>query len=226
MSLRVAGLCRHDHRGRMLITNQWDGGQPPRFYLARTREGNVWRVRADVPDAVARALSTLAADEPPLRDPAERPLHEARYVDLLCTGRSAARTESGPVYWFASAVVPAAQPVTIDAANAHLLHGGLEDWLPDVPHRRPMVAMVEDGRAVSVCASVRITEQTHEAGVETLAACRGRGHAVNAVAGWAQQVRQRGVDKIFYSTSWSNRASQGVADRLGLAMLGTDFSVD
>jgi hypothetical protein len=28
-----------------------------------------------------------------------------------------------------------------------------------------------------------------------------------------------------YSTSWENRASQAVAARLGLAMLGVDFSV-
>jgi RimJ/RimL family protein N-acetyltransferase len=185
----------------------------------------VWRIRADVPDEVARRLIRLATDEPPLRDAADRPLHEADYVDVLWGDSRAAKTDSGPVYWFGAEVLPPAQPVTIDETNADLLRGGLDDWLPDVPHRQPMVAAIEDGRAVSVCASVRITARSHEAGVETLPAYRRRGHAASTVAGWAHQVSRRGIDKIFYSTSWTNLASQGVADRLGLSLLGVDFSV-
>jgi predicted GNAT family acetyltransferase len=122
-------------------------------------------------------------------------------------------------------VAPARQPVVIDEANADLLRGGLEDWLPDVPHRQPLVAMLEDGHAVSVCASVRITARTHEAGVETLPGYRRRGHAMNAVAGWAREVRSRGISMIFYSTGWDNAASQQVAARLGLTVIGADFSV-
>jgi RimJ/RimL family protein N-acetyltransferase len=223
---RVDGLFRCDGHGRTLSVNQWDGGEPPRFYLGRTTRGNVCRVRADVCERTARELLALVADEPPLAELRSSPLNEEAYVRLLDTGSERPRTDSGPAWCVATDVVPARQPVVIDGANAELLRGGLEDWLPDVPHRQPLMAMLEDGRAVSVCASVRITARTHEAGVETLPAYRGRGHAVNVVAGWAREVRSRGIPLIFYSTGWENTASRQVAAKLGLTVIGADFSIN
>jgi hypothetical protein len=113
-------------------------------------------------------------------------------------------------------------PITIGDDNAHLLRGGFDNWMSDVPHRRPFMAMIENDQAVSICASVRISEAVHCAGVETLADHRQRGHAVNAVAGWARAVRSLGATP-FYSTSWDNVASQGVARRLRLSRVGVDF---
>lgn len=121
-------------------------------------------------------------------------------------------------------IIPKVRPVAINEANADLLRGGFEEWLPDVPHRQPFMAMIEDGHAVSLCASVRITDDAHEAGVETLPMYRQRGHAVNVVAGWARAVRKRKAIP-FYSTSWDNMASQNVALSLGLSLFGTDFHV-
>jgi predicted GNAT family acetyltransferase len=77
---------------------------------------------------------------------------------------------------------------------------------------------------VCICASVRISDAAHCAGVETQAGHRRRGHAVNAVAGWARAVQSLGAAP-FYSTSWDNMASQGVARRLGLSLVGVDFHV-
>ena len=225
MEYRVAAMFRHDRRGRMLVVNQWDGGEPPRFYLARTNRGNVWRVRADVPDRVARRLEALAADEPPMHDHRLPPVHASAYVQVL-DQLHATTTESSPIYWFGHPVAPRAEAVVVDGTNARLLHGGLESWLPDVPHRQPMVAVVEDGHAVSVCASVRIGGRSHEAGVETVPAYRRLGHAANAVATWALEVQRRGIGTLFYSTTWDNVASQGVARRLGLTFIGADFSID
>jgi hypothetical protein len=58
--------------------------------------------------------------------------------------------------------------------------------------------------------------------VETRADHRRRGHAVNAVAGWARAARSWGATP-FYSTSWDNVASQGIARRLQLSLVGVDF---
>jgi hypothetical protein len=132
---------------------------------------------------------------------------------------------AGPVYMFTHGVMPSIPPIAIDQDNAHLLREGFEDWLPDVPHRRPFMAVIEDGRAVSICASVRISAAVHCAGVETRVEYRRRGHAVSAVAGWARAVRSSGAT-AFYSTSWDNVASQRVAGRLGLLLVGVDFHVD
>lgn len=83
----------------------------------------------------------------------------------------------------------------------------------------------QDGRAVAVCASVRISGQGHETGVETDPAYRRRGYATRAVAAWSQEVKRRGVPLCFYSTSWENDASRHVAARLGLTLMGADFSI-
>jgi hypothetical protein len=90
-------------------------------------------------------------------------------------------------------VSPRLPPILIDGANAQRLQHLFEDWLPDVPHRQPFLAVIEGGEAVSICASVRISEAVHCAGVETHPDHRRPGYALDAVAGWASAVRSRGA---------------------------------
>jgi predicted GNAT family acetyltransferase len=61
----------------------------------------------------------------------------------------------------------------------------------DVPKAQPFMALIEGGRAVSICASVRISGAVHCAGVETHPDHRQRGYASEVVAAWAQAA---GVD--------------------------------
>lgn len=49
MRLHAAALYKHDERSRIESINQWDGGEPPRFHLARTTAGNLWRFHASLP---------------------------------------------------------------------------------------------------------------------------------------------------------------------------------
>jgi predicted GNAT family acetyltransferase len=85
-----------------------------------------------------------------------------------------------------------------------------------------MAATLLDGKAVSVCASVRITPAADEAGVDTHRDFRRQGHAARAVVAWARAVRE--VDRIpLYSTSWQNEASRALAHRLGLIQFGSDL---
>lgn len=121
-------------------------------------------------------------------------------------------------------VTPLVPPIAINDGNAHLLRGKLEEWRPDVQQSQPLLAVIVDGRAVSLCASVRIGAAVHCAGVETLSEYRRRGYAASAVAGWARAVRALGATP-FYSTSWDNVASQAVAARLGASLAGVDFHV-
>lgn len=87
-----------------------------------------------------------------------------------------------------------------------------------------MSALVLEGRAVAVCCSVRRTDTAHEAGVETAAALRGRGHGAAAVRAWIRALREAGPLPL-YSTSWQNGASQSVARKLGLLRFGNDLHV-
>lgn len=224
MRRRVEAQFRHDDRSRIVSINQWDGGVAPRFYLGRTTAGTLCRFRDDLPDELAQQLRELCDDEPASVEIARMPMHYDAYVRLLARHEPVQRVWSGPAFWFRVNVIPARQPVAIDEENADMLRGGFEDWLPDVAHRQPFMAMIEDDHAVSVCASSRMTDGAHEAGVETLPAYRRKDHAVNVVAGWACAVRKLGAVP-FYSTSWDNLASQTVAARLNLSALGADFHI-
>jgi hypothetical protein len=62
-------LFTQDARGRLLRVRETDGPVAPRFYLARSPLGNVWRLRADLPREVVVALARLAGREPPLPAP-------------------------------------------------------------------------------------------------------------------------------------------------------------
>ncbi len=94
----------------------------------------------------------------------------------------------------------------------------------ELPDWQPFLALVEENRAVSVCRSVRITPDAHEAGVETLPEFRGRGYAKDMVAGWARAVQSLGALPL-YSTSWDNTASQAIAKKLHMKLYGADFHV-
>jgi len=219
LTQHVHALFTHDANGRIVSENDWQGKAAPRFYIGKTRDGIVWRVRHDISDAMERRLAAIVETEP--RGLA-RPLHESQYLDILSAGTS--NISFGPTYYFAKVSPAETDTILIDEHNAYLLASGLDDWIPDVPHRQPFVAVVENGKAVSVCASVRITDTAHEAGVETLPDYRGRGFARAAAARWAQAVDRLGALPM-YSTWIENVASQRVAQSLDLVQYGVEFSV-
>ncbi len=215
---RLRALYRHDRRGRLIAINEWSGGRPPRFHLMRTEAGILCRLRDDVEDDLAAGLKALVRREPPALT--ERPAMLHRYVEAL----NDTEFWSGPAFVFPSNLPAEGEAIEIGLANTDLLRGGLERWLPDVGRRGPFLAMVEAGRAVALCASVRITPHVHCAGVETVPDRRGRGLASRVVAVWAARVWVLGAVPV-YSTNWTNHASRGVARRLGLQLAAVDFHV-
>ena len=98
-------------------------------------------------------------------------------------------------------------------------------WLADeLTVRSPVIAVVVDGIAVSVCFSARSTSKASEAGVETLPKHRGRRYAGAVTTAWAAEVQRQGRIPL-YSTSWTNQASRRVAAHLGLIQYATDFHI-
>jgi RimJ/RimL family protein N-acetyltransferase len=222
MDARLQTLYRYERRGRMTEINQWDGGPAPRFHLARTASGNLWKFHASLSDTLVLALTDLASREPSLRRFTDPPLYQQYYRELLESEAHVQQTGSGPAYWFDQhAGHSPLDVVSIDADNADLLENLMGDWLPDVPYRVPFVAAIAAGQAVAVCASVRITGRAHEAGVETHPDYRRQGFAQRAVTAWSMMVRELGAIPL-YSTGWNNRASQSLAERLGLTLFGVD----
>ena len=224
MHMHVEALFTHDIHQRLYTVNEPDGAPAPRFYLGRTPEGNLCRFRADVPDSLVQRVETLCADEPFTNDLRTPPRHCEAYQELLHAYAPIERLWMGPAYQFPDELPPAPQVVRITQENEDLLRLGFADLMPELAARQPCVAVVQTGRAVSICCSVRITSQAHEAGLETLPAYRGKGYAAQVVAGWAAGVREVGAVPM-YSTDWENSASQGVARKVGLVLYGVDFHV-
>src|SRR5579859_7317766 len=222
--MQAVALFVHDDRGRLLRVNEPDPAEPaPRFFLARTAAGNLWRTRADLPADLAAALERLAADEPIGRDLHEPAGHAAEYNTLLAHHAPLSHTYAGPAYYLPE-LDPPTDTVTITPANATLLDAYYPYMRSQHAQLAPVVVRVVGGVAVAACFSARITAQVAEAGVYTVAPYRGRGYAAATVRGWAAGIRAMGRLPL-YSTAWTNTASQAVARQLGAVPYAVDLSV-
>ncbi|HJQ24747.1 MAG TPA: GNAT family N-acetyltransferase [Blastocatellia bacterium] len=225
MAIHVRTLFTQDARSRLLSVNEPGGGPPaPRLFLGRTPGGNLWRFRSDIPQRLVEELEALCADEPVGEVGHSEPRHVEQYLRLLATHAPVRALSSGPAYRFTEYTAPSRPVLAVTGTNAEVLRGGFEKLVEELPDWQPFIAVLDGGRAASVCRSVRITVEAHEAGVETLPECRGQGYAKEVVAGWAGIVQAKGAIPL-YSTTWGNSASQAVARKLRLAVYGADFQI-
>ena len=225
MRMHVESLYTWDVAGRITGSNQFTGGDIPRFHLARSRQGNLTAFSSRLQESVVKELQALTDAESPPGQIDMPPALAGNALKILGRDGAIRSVWQGPVYRFTRLAAPTnPQIVDIDATNADVLARYMDDWLVDVPHRSPFVALVVDGHAVAVCASARMTDTAHQAGVETVPAFRQRGYAAQVVSAWAHRTNELGAEPL-YSTSWDNLGSQSVARSLGLLMIGTDFHV-
>ncbi|MBB6669486.1 kasugamycin N-acetyltransferase AAC(2')-IIb [Cohnella nanjingensis] len=224
MEMHAEALFTHDRNKRLLTINEpWPGELPaPRFFLGRSMDGAaLCRCRHDVPETLVEQLETLCADEPAIQDFQSKPRHLDAYMNLL----QSERYTMGPCYLIPEAITPTMDVVSITRANiTEWIGDGFEWLLSEIDFAQPCIAVVQDGKAVSICRSVRITSIAHEAGLETLEAYRGRGYAAAAVAGWARGIRQFGGIPL-YSTLSENLSSRRVASKSGLVFYGVNFTI-
>jgi len=227
LQLQAEALFTHDGRKRILRVNEPEGDRAPRFFFARSREGNLWRRRDDVPEKTVRALDALAAAEPVGDDVRAEPRKLGAFLTALGGDREGASVECGPAYRFPDDLPTAAGVTRLTHDDLHLLQAMVRDLdytARYVEEREPRMVAIEDDHVVSLCCSVLLTDRVAKAGVETLEAYRGRGYASAVVTAWARAIRATGRIPL-YSTSWDTRASQAVARRLRLVQYGTDVSV-
>jgi hypothetical protein len=238
MALHVDALSEQDVRGRLLARRAPDVSPAPRFFLGRTRHGNLWRIRTDEPVEAARRLSRYAGKEGPLPDGTEPPLPPERIEVMRSVLREVAPIAHewrGPAYRFPdlqserarSQWVPLAegvQPLVVgDVPPTDLALAGFPNLAATLSERQPCFAVVEDGQVRAACFSAcGQPGRAFEAGVGTGESHRGRGLALRCVAAWALAVAESGALPL-YSTSWENRASRRVAEKLGLELYGEDL---
>ena len=222
IEVQLEVLFTRDEGGRLTATRDPEAGPPPRIFLGRSPERNVWAVRADVGQPARRVLDRLCSGEPPLsspradRAPTCRELVREALAPILSEWR-------GPAFLLPEGLPCDARAREITAKEASACREAFP-WLPDqFDAVAPVVIAFSDGQPASICHSPRgCTTVAAEAGVETLAPFRNRGLATAAVARWAHAV-QRAGRLALYSTSWENTASLGVARRLSARLYGEDW---
>ena len=207
-----------DGGGRIVGTLEPDPSPGPLFSLVRGKDGCAWAVRSDVPRSVAKELDALAREEPAVADFRVAPVHAEQYVSLV-----EATVDSGPAFTFPEEIVESNGTVFVEDTK-HLDHHFAGWKTSEIPYRTPIVALMVDGHAVSVCFCARRSDMAAEAGVETAIAYRGRGLAPQVTAAWAMAIRASGRVPL-YSTSWDNSASLSVARKLALASYACSWSI-
>lgn len=224
MRLHVKALFTQDDDGRLVAVNDSSRAPAPRFFLGLTARGSLCWMRRDLSASLAEELLALCEAQSVDIELGTDAFRSSRFVDCLSREGPVERVWSGPAYACPPRFSGDASAVRVTAANAELLSPYLEDWRVDAEAGVPMAASMHNGAAVSVCCSVRVTEGAHEAGVETHADFRARGHASRAVRSWASAVRK--LDCVpLYSTSWENKPSRALAASLGLVRFGTDLHI-
>lgn len=223
--LHVETLFRLDCAGRLVETNERLARPAPRVFVARSPAGAVCRTRDDVADDLAAELMRLAHELPALP---ERPGDVELYAAIeaaLVRGELPPRSRwHGPAFDFSTAPRRAGGEVVEITDDRSALVGPFAEFRDTLDHGPPFLAVVRDGAVVSACFSARLAPVSAEAGVETLAAHRGRGYAPAVVAAWRTAIEATGRTPL-YSTSYDNAASRGVARRLELRQYAETFSL-
>lgn len=206
-----------DANGRIVSTREPNPGTGPLFTLIRGSKQCVWAAHASISDDVVRELEALASREPPISNFENEPVHAQKYLSLL-----GGKVWSGPAFIFPE-ILPHTPNIAV-IKDVSLLKN-FPGWTADeIEERSPIVAVMHDGYAVSVCFCARKSALAAEAGLDTAAAWRGRGFAGQVTAAWARAIRSEGLFPV-YSTSWNNRESRAVARKLGLTEVAADWSV-
>lgn len=216
--LQLSTLFALNGEGRIISTREPDPRPGPVLSLIRSATSCAWAVRADVPEELACELDRLLREEPPCLDLRDAPKHTDQYLSLV-----GGRIDSGPAFTFPDVMAESAGVTLVD--DLRLLEHNFRGWTADeIPGWSPVLTVVENGHAVSICFCARLSDVAAEAGLETVTAFRGRGLAGRVTAAWALAIRMSGRIPI-YSTSWRNGASLAVARKLGLVARASDWSL-
>ncbi len=205
---------------------EWERDPAPRFWMGRTKQGNIWRFHHDLPTDLVQQIDHICRTEPVAENLAHPPTNAAAIRALLHTHMPITSEERGPAYRMPDTIAFPTEAMLISETNAHVLEANFP-WKRSLRSNfrtAPIVATIVHANAVAICFCARLTDQAAEAGVETVATERGHGYASAAVAGWISVIRQRRLRPL-YSTSWANLASQSVARKLGLICYGDDWSI-
>jgi len=218
LRLELETLWITDQRGRLLRAVPDDTRPPPLLVVAACPAGAVWTTSVAVSDAAHGRVDALLTTEPGADELGWAPSCASGLIDAMGQAGDVAVPHGGPSYVVGS---PLAPTVDVDLRSEVEIGGvaALDGLIPEADRSlaAPWVVAMVDGRVAAVCETARSTPRSVEAGVWTYEPHRRQGLGAAVTAAWSARVAGR---TAFYSTSWDNTASQGVARRLGLRPIG------
>jgi hypothetical protein len=235
LKIDAAALFVLDASGRMLRENDPDGSPAPRMFLSGCESGNLFRLRCDVDDDVAREVAVLVGQEPPFAQPDAIPKFLDRYRALLSIDTPVEQKSFGVIYLLPNDLahdqdVRLVQQGTAkgDKLFAVLQRHGLPKAMIDMGFAdtshfwEPWCVAMEEDEIAAIAFAARLGDAGAALGLATMPAFRGRGFAAAVTAGWSSlpQLKDR---TLIYSTTRDNVSSQRVIERLGLPFIGTSL---
>jgi RimJ/RimL family protein N-acetyltransferase len=217
MEIQTEVLFNTDRLGRITKVNEPIDLVAPLFFLGRTKEGNVLRYNATVPDSHKNEILEVINENPVN-------VNLAKLIMVLNKVKQMSNFWMGPAYVFPENFGMTSHAVKITKENMGLLEKGFPNLLNKFEWSQPIFAHIEDGIAVSVCCSARKNQKAAEASVETLEAYRGQGYGTESVIAWAKEIQKDGLIPL-YSTAWDNFSSQAIAKKLNLYKYGIDLHI-
>ncbi len=192
-----------------------------RFFIGQTRCANLSRFRNDQPHELIVELEAVVEREPVVSDLRAGLTYLEEYKRILSKWGPMERVKNGLGYRYPQKLQRFPDVVRVGHDNVHLGTESFSWLLEEINDCQPCIAVVEDGKFVSVCHTVRISSKAHVAGVDTLDGYRRKGYATAVAVEWGIAVRELGSMPI-YSTALDNIASQGVAAKAGLVLYNAD----
>ena len=214
MEIHARVLFKHNGMGRITEVNEPPFDPAPLLYMGITNEGNVIRYRDDIDESTISSLDSAIGTDA-----------GNRIVEILAelnTLKHVSKIWFGPAYMIPNVKDSGDLAVRVTQSNRYLLKAHFPYLFEELEIKEPVVALVADDAAVSICHSARTFNDAAEAGVYTVEAFRGRGFGPQVVKAWAKCLQSKGMLPL-YSTNCCNFESQAVAGKLGLIRYGLDL---
>ncbi|MBE7105064.1 GNAT family N-acetyltransferase [Bacillus cereus] len=217
IAIQAEVLFVHNQVGRIKSVNENGNPKAPRFFLGRTREGNIMRYHYNLDSEMISKIEKLIRE-------CSNHIEIAKIIKVLNEERTVENIWMGPAYMFPENLNKPTRAIQITEKNKELMRENFPNLIGQMEWRQPYFAIVENEQAVSICCSARSTPVATEASVETLEEFQGKGYGADVVAAWAISIQEENRIPL-YSTSWDNFASQAVARKLKVINYGMNLHI-
>ncbi|MCF6411043.1 GNAT family N-acetyltransferase [Pseudalkalibacillus salsuginis] len=215
MEIQTEVLFNIDNLKKITGLNEPTETPAPFLFIGRTKTGNIIRFNKSFSEFEESKILKLVDDR-------IDSMNLGKLIINVSKLRQISSVWMGPAYVFPEGFNMTSNATKITNDNKDLLLKEFPHLIDDFEWRQPIYAIMQDGKAVSICSSARKSLKGAEASVETLTRYQGNGYATRCVVAWAAEVRKLGL-KPLYSTAWDNFSSQSVAKKLNLYQYGVDL---